>query len=125
VLFLSVAIIVPALLGSTTSIAADILPRSSLTPGAAASHDRTLVCARGCARNARHRCDAERRRYCAAIFHEYGIPHDIWRDYTVDHLIPIELGGEPFGMIGDSWDLRNVWPEPKAEAERKDAVEMR
>jgi hypothetical protein len=120
---LRATIIVAALLSSTTPIAADALPRSSFTPGAIASQDPTLVCARGYARKARHRYDAEWRRYRVAIFHEYGIPHTSWRDYTVDHLIPIELGGKPFGTIGDGWDLRNVWPEPKAEAERKDAVE--
>jgi hypothetical protein len=34
-----------------------------------------------------------------------------------------ELGGRPFGITGYAWDLRNVWPESKAEAEQKDAVE--
>ena len=57
------------------------------------------------------------------MFHEYGIPHEQWSRYTVDHLVPIELGGRPFGIIGNAWHLRNVWPEPKAEAEQKDAVE--
>jgi hypothetical protein len=32
------------------------------------------------------------------------------------HLVPLALGGAPE-------DLRNVWPEPKDEAKRKDEVE--
>jgi hypothetical protein len=57
------------------------------------------------------------------MFREYAIPHSEWSHYTVDHLVPLELGGRPFGIVGNAWDLRNVWPEPKAEAEQKDAVE--
>ncbi len=57
------------------------------------------------------------------MFREYGVPHERWRGFTVDHLVPIELGGEPFGVVDGRWDLRNVWPQPKAEARRKDAVE--
>ncbi len=34
----------------------------------------------------------------------------------MDHLVNLSLGGAPE-------DLRNVWPEPKAEAKRKDEVE--
>lgn len=41
----------------------------------------------------------------------------------VDHLVPIELGGVPFGVVRGAWDLRNVWPEPKTEVPEKDAVE--
>ena len=33
-----------------------------------------------------------------------------------EHLIPIELGGSP-------GDLRNLWPQPRAAAKRKDEVE--
>ena len=57
------------------------------------------------------------------MFREYGIAHALWRKYTVDHLIPLELGGRAYGMMHGAADLRNVWPEPKAEAAQKDAVE--
>jgi hypothetical protein len=33
-----------------------------------------------------------------------------------EHLIPIELGGSPD-------DLRNLWPQPRTAAKRKDEVE--
>jgi len=44
----------------------------------------------------------------------YGAPGD----YEEDHLIPLELAGDPR-------DPRNLWPEPYAEpgAKQKDAVE--
>jgi len=58
-----------------------------------------------------------------AKFREYGLPNERWRNFTVDHLVPIELGGEPFGVVDGRWDLRNVWPQPKVEARHKDAVE--
>jgi hypothetical protein len=37
-------------------------------------------------------------------------------DYEEDHLIPLELGGAPS-------DPRNLWPEPKADATKKDSLE--
>ena len=48
------------------------------------------------------------------MFRAYGIPHEQWRNFTID--VPLSLGGAPE-------DIRNVWPEPKAEAKRKDEVE--
>jgi len=113
------------------SAAADValaLPDSQLTPGAVGTQDGSAVdtaavCQRGYARSMRHPYDAQWRRYRVAMFREYSIPHELWSRYTVDHLVPIELGGRPFGVAGAAWDLRNVWPEPKADAERKDAVE--
>ena len=38
-------------------------------------------------------------------------------DYEEDHLIPLELGGHPT-------DPRNLWPEPGASPNPKDAVEL-
>jgi len=102
---------------------ADALPRSATTPGAVISRERSRVCERGYARAARHPYDSEWLRYRTAMFRAYRIPHALWRNYTVDHLVPIELGGAPFGVVRGAWDLRNVWPEPKTEAPEKDAVE--
>lgn len=39
-----------------------------------------------------------------------------WHGYRLDHLVPLELGGMPL-------DLRNVWPQPRAEAALKDRDE--
>ncbi len=121
--FAFIGVTLTAILTAYAPIAADELPDRTVTPGAVITRDRTAVCAVGYARSARHRYDAEWLRYRTAMFHEYGVPHERWRNFTVDHLVPIELGGEPFGIVDGRWDLRNVWPEPKAEAQRKDAVE--
>jgi hypothetical protein len=64
----------------------------------------------------RPRYDYAWRRFRVSVFRAYGIPHDEWHDYTIDHDVALSLGGAPM-------DLRNVWPEPKAEAKRKDEVE--
>jgi hypothetical protein len=109
------------------------LPDAHMTPGAVGPNDgasvtAAQVCMRGYARAARHPYDAQWRRYRTAIFREYGIPHDQWRNFTVDHVVALEIGGRPFGVIigrdgRPTWDLRNVWPEPKSQARQKDAVE--
>jgi hypothetical protein len=123
-----VALAVFGVLLDTSSALALELPNDRLTPGAIGSDGlpaptAATVCVRGYARSVRHRYDGEWRRYRVAMFREYGIRHEQWSRYTVDHLVPIELGGRPFGIVGNTWDLRNVWPEPKVEAEQKDAVE--
>jgi hypothetical protein len=38
--------------------------------------------------------------------------------YQIDHLVPLELGGAPD-------DVRNLWPQPIAEAKVKDRIEDR
>jgi len=105
------------------------LPDGRLTPGATGSETGgaaplASICTRGYSRTIRHHYDAAWRRYRVAMFHAYGVPHDRWRSYTVDHLVPLELDGRPYGVYADGRpDLRNVWPEPKADAREKDAVE--
>jgi hypothetical protein len=46
---------------------------------------------------------------------EYGDPGPV-RDYEEDHLVPLELGGSPSNP-------QNLWPEPGASPNPKDAVE--
>ena len=46
----------------------------------------------------------------------YGVPKSEWYKYEFDHLIPLAAGG--------SNDIRNIWPQPKAEALVKDKVEL-
>jgi hypothetical protein len=79
-------------------------------------HDVATVCQRGFAESVRHPYDTDWRRFRVEVFRAHGIAHDAWSSYTVDHLVPLELDGAPL-------DLRNVWPEPKAGAAEKDAVE--
>jgi hypothetical protein len=109
------------------------LPDATHTPGAIGARDgvrddAATVCRRGFARAARHPYDAEWRRYVSAVYREYGIPAAARSRYRIDHLVPIEIDGRPFGIIrplfaAPIWDLRNVWAEPKAEAAEKDEVE--
>jgi hypothetical protein len=98
------------------AVASWTLPNSSTTPGAVGSADVRSVCVHGYSRTVRPAYTPAWRRFRTSVFHAYGIPHDQWPRYTIDHLIPLGLGGAPE-------DLRNVWPEPKAEAKRKDEVE--
>ena len=47
---------------------------------------------------------------------EYGnIPKSDWANYEFDHMLPLCAGG--------SNDIRNLWPQPIAEAKEKDVVE--
>jgi len=47
---------------------------------------------------------------------EYGnIPKAQWPNYEFDHLIPLCAGG--------SDDIKNLWPQPIAEAKQKDVLE--
>jgi Protein of unknown function (DUF3761) len=94
-------------------------PDPHLTPGRAdpaVTQDNigATICRSGYTRSVRHVTVATKKR----VFAEYGISYDEHRDYEVDHLIPLELGG--------SNDIRNLWPEsyradPGARA--KDKVE--
>ena len=91
------------------------LPNASITPGAVASSDRATVCVRGYSRTVRPPYDYAWRKFRVSVFRAYSISHEQWSRFTLDH-VPLSLGGAP-------GDLRNVWPEPKAEAKRKDEVE--
>lgn len=101
------------------------LPDPKLTPGAVTTHDARAVCTIGYARGIRPR-GAAWRTLRNEVYARYGIRrgersaldargrrHSL---YVIDHLIPIELGGAPA-------DIRNLWPQPRAAAERKDHVE--
>jgi hypothetical protein len=50
-----------------------------------------------------------------AIYVAYGIAVADERGYVIDHLIPLEVGGAN--------DVKNLWPEPKADAKTKDVLE--
>jgi hypothetical protein len=101
---------------ATSAAGAWTLPNASMTPGAILSSDPAVVCVRGYSRTVRPPYDYAWRRFRVSVFRAYDIPHERWHDFTLDHDVPLSLGGAPE-------DLRNVWPEPKAEAKRKDEVE--
>jgi hypothetical protein len=114
----SVALLLAIALGSPAAIRAvprqtSLYPDPVLTPGdfypdVTASD----VCTPGYARAARHVTKAER----AAVFAAYGVPDDP-RLYTLDHFIPLNLGGTN--------ETINLWPEPVTApgAHEKDRVE--
>lgn len=39
------------------------------------------------------------------MFPDYGLSYECRRAFTFDHLVPVELGTEQFGVIDDRWDL--------------------
>ncbi len=101
------------------------LPDAKLTGGAVGTHNVPIVCRRGYSRSVRPRA-AVWRKLKDEAYERYGLArgHRSFVDaaghrhaaFTVDHLVPIELGGAPS-------DLRNLWPQPQAAAKRKDEVE--
>jgi hypothetical protein len=93
------------------------VPNDSLTPGAVASRDPTIVCTPGYARSQRlYRID--RRAYWEevhAVLEAYHIPFADRHAYEIDHRVPLCLGG--------SNSMRNLWPQPLAQAHKKDDLE--
>lgn len=52
----------------------------------------------------------------AQVAAAYGnIPQSSWSNYEFDHYIPLCVGG--------SDDIKNLWPQPIADAQKKDVVE--
>ena len=49
------------------------------------------------------------------LMKSYGIKGSL-KDYELDHLIPLEVGGNPT-------DVKNLWPEPHSSSSTKDSIE--
>lgn len=91
-----------------------LLPDARLTPGQAyPGVGASQVCVTGWSAAHRSVSDSER----LAVFAEYGIPYATHSSYEVDHLIPLEIGGDNA--------LANLWPEKGTIPNRKDALENR
>lgn len=91
-----------------------VLPDPSLTPGETFPGVTTAqVCTSGWSSAHRDVPDSER----LAVFAGYGIPYADHAAYELDHLIPLELGGDN--------GPRNLWPEPGSIPNPKDALENR
>jgi hypothetical protein len=114
-----------ALAADTAAVAAHITPDPQHTPGAINPGVRqqnisSTICARGYTRSIRppfEYTNPLKRR----LVREAGLPPAAIRDYELDHLIPLELGGAPY-------DTRNLWLESWAGdygAARKDDLERR
>ena len=93
-----------------------VLPDRAATPGAITPVAASVVCHRGFARSSRLAYEDPRwQALRVAVFTRYGIPPMERRNWTLDHLVPLELSGAN--------EATNIWPEPIVEAAQKDAVE--
>jgi hypothetical protein len=86
----------------------------TLTPADVATDDVRLICTPGHAAAVRMPL-SEWHRVAPQVFATYGVDFGQHRNYELDHLVPLELGG--------SNAPSNLWPEPLAEAKRKDQIE--
>jgi hypothetical protein len=77
------------------ALAQAIVPDPTLTPGSIRTTDVAAICTPG-TRQYRHPHPW--------IFDEYGVQFSDRYKYTLDHLVPLELGGAD--------DDSNVWPQP-------------
>lgn len=84
---------------TSNCIANQILPDSACTPGSVLTTDISVICKSGYTKTVRNVSDTTRQK----VFAEYGIPYSEHRNYEIDHLISLELGG--------SNDISNLWPE--------------
>jgi len=93
------------------------LPDAHATPGAIAVHETAMVCGTAWGKDARRVTEAMK----VEVARRYGLPRTsiVGRSLgpccEYDHLIPRELGGAD--------DVKNLWPQPWAEATKKDALE--
>lgn len=89
---------------------AQTLPFPAFTPGAVYYTNKTQACAFN---RSTPRLSGEAYRETAQyVFKLYGIPYARHREYELDHLIPRCLGGAD--------TVANLWPQPLAEAKKKD-----
>ena len=107
---------------SAAAVAGD-LPNPALTPGATnaavtADNLHQTICVRGYTKTIRPDA-AYTNRLKKGQIREYGYADRNPRHYEEDHLIPLELGGNPT-------DPRNLWPQPRISewgADKKDQLE--
>jgi hypothetical protein len=88
----------------------DIYPDLSITPGAAApdvtqENIKTTICVSGFTAPPRRPPSSYTDKLKVTGFDEYGLADHKKGDYEEDHLISLELGGDPK-------DPHNLWPEP-------------
>lgn len=86
-------------LGPTASNGPPVVPDPQLTPGATLEVTTADICVPGYTKNVRDVPAAVKRQ----VYVAYGIEDHAPREYEIDHLIPLELGG--------SNALKNLWPQ--------------
>ncbi|MDD4933184.1 MAG: HNH endonuclease domain-containing protein [Methylacidiphilaceae bacterium] len=104
-------------LGCSALAQPPILPDPKLTPGDTFPVSRADVCVPGYSKKVRNVPWEEKRE----ALRRYGVPLADRRDYEIDHLIPLSLGG--------SNSIRNLWPQSRRtqpwNAGKKDFLEDR
>jgi hypothetical protein len=101
---------------SASSALATSSPNATLTPGVVDPRVTqatvgATICTRGYTATVRNVSTRTKH----AVYVEYGITRSAQRKYVIDHLVPLEVGGAN--------DIKNLWPEPKADAKTKDKLE--
>ncbi len=86
---------------------------ATLTPGVARHLSVHEICSTKWGHDRRHVTTAMKQE----VANRYGVPWSKHADYEFDHLIPRELGGAD--------DVNNLWPQPWADARKKDQLETR
>jgi len=89
---------------------ADIYPDLSITPGVAASdvtqaNIQSTICVSGFTKSPRRPASSYTDALKVKGFTEYGLSDHVKGHFEEDHLISLELGGDPK-------DPKNLWPEP-------------
>ncbi len=80
-----------------------VLPNRRLTPGSVfAAMGTQQICVPGYAESVRNVAEGTRR----AVFSSYRIDYALHGNYELDHLVPLELGGDN--------SAQNLWPEPRS-----------
>jgi hypothetical protein len=95
----SLVAVVMVVLGTAASGGPPLRPDPQLTPGATLEVATSDICVPGYTKKVRDVPDAVKRQVYAA----YGIQTHAPREYEIDHLIPLELGG--------SNAVANLWPQ--------------
>lgn len=92
------------------------LPDPHFTVGAVETTDAAKICSPGWARHVREQLTPEQwHSLKLQIMHWYGYDGRPLRNYELDHLIPLEVGG--------SDSAANLWPQPWPQAHLKDRDE--
>jgi len=76
-----------------------LLPNPRMTPGDVLTTDRSVVCVPGYTKTVRNVPPSLKNQ----VYRQYGITARQPREYEIDHLISLELGG--------SNSIRNLWPQ--------------
>ncbi len=99
----------------STAVLAQTHPNASLTPGVVRPLTKAQICGTAWGRDARHVTAAMKRQVEQAYHVKSVVAQGKGPCCEIDHKVPREIGGAD--------DVRNLWPQPWAEAKKKDVEE--